>query len=116
MSAARVVLSTVGDAGDAERIAAALVERRLAACVNLVPGVRSIYRWKGGVERDDEQLLVIKTTGEQLEALRAAIVELHPYEVPEVVALEVVGGHAPYLDWVAESCAPAAGPDGRPGS
>ncbi len=71
-----------------------------------MPGVRSIYRWKDGVERDEERLLVIKTTGARLEALRAAIVELHPYDVPEVVALDVVGGHAPYLDWVAESCGP----------
>jgi periplasmic divalent cation tolerance protein len=101
-----VVLSTVGSAEDGERIASALVERGLAACVNLVPGVVSIYRWQGGVERDEERLMVIKTTAERLEALGAAIVELHPYEVPEVVALEVAGGHTPYLDWVAESCRP----------
>ena len=106
MSAARVVLCTVGDPDAAEGIATALVERRLAACVNVVPGVRSIYRWKGRIEKDEERLLVIKTTGERLEELRAAIVERHPYEVPEVVALEVTGGHAPYLDWVVESCAP----------
>lgn len=109
MSEARVVLCTVGGGADAaEALATAVVERRLAACVNVVPGVRSIYRWKGGVEKDEERLLVIKTTDDRLEELRAAIVELHSYEVPEVVALRVVGGHAPYLDWVVESCAPAA--------
>ena len=94
---------------DAERIATALVERRLAACVNAVSGVRSTYRWKGRVERDEERLLVIKTTDSRLEPLRAAIVELHSYEVPEVVALEVVSGHRPYLDWVTESCAETVG-------
>jgi periplasmic divalent cation tolerance protein len=108
VSPTRVVLCTVGSAEDAERIATALVERRLAACVNLVPGVLSIYRWKGSVERDEERLLLIKTSAARLEALRAAIVELHPYELPEVVALDVAGGHAPYFEWVAESCTPDA--------
>jgi len=98
-----VALSTVGTAEDAERIARALVERRLAACVNVVPGVVSIYRWKGAVEKDEERLLVIKTRAERLEALREALVELHPYEVPELVALRVEAGHAPYLAWLDES-------------
>jgi periplasmic divalent cation tolerance protein len=98
-----VALSTVGTAEDAERIARALVERRLAACVNVVPGVVSVYRWKGAVERDEERLLVIKTRAERLEALRQALVELHPYEVPELVALPVEAGHAPYLAWLDES-------------
>jgi periplasmic divalent cation tolerance protein len=98
-----VALSTVGTAEDAERIARALVERRLAACVNVVPGVVSFYRWKGAVEKDEERLLVIKTRAERLEALREALVELHPYEVPELVALPVEAGHAPYLAWLDES-------------
>jgi periplasmic divalent cation tolerance protein len=98
-----VALSTVGTAEDAERIARALVERRLAACVNVVPGVVSVYRWKGAVEKDEERLLVIKTRAERLEALREALVELHPYEVPELVALPVEAGHAPYLAWLDES-------------
>jgi len=101
-----VVLCTAGSAADAERIASALVERRLAACVNVVPGVVSIYRWKGGVERDEERLLLIKTTAARVEALRAAIAELHAYEVPEVLVLDVTGGHAPYLAWLEESCRP----------
>jgi periplasmic divalent cation tolerance protein len=98
-----VALSTVGTAEDAERIARALVERRLAACVNVVPGVVSVYRWKGAVCRDEERLLVIKTRTGRLEALRRALVEIHPYEVPELVALPVEAGHAPYLDWLDES-------------
>ena len=98
-----VAFSTVGKAEDAERIARVLVERRLAACVNVVPGVVSVYRWKGEVCRDEELLLVIKTRAERLEALREALVALHPYEVPELVALPIEAGHAPYLDWLDES-------------
>ncbi len=103
MSGRVVALSTVGTAEDAERIARALVERRLAACVNVVPGVVSVYRWKGAVERDEERLLVIKTRAERLEELRRALVELHPYEVPELLALPVEAGHGPYLAWLDES-------------
>jgi periplasmic divalent cation tolerance protein len=98
-----VAFSTVAKAEDAERIASELVERRLAACVNIVPGLVSVYRWKGAVERDTEVLLVMKTRGERLEALRQALVDLHPYEVPELVALPIVGGHPPYLAWLDES-------------
>jgi periplasmic divalent cation tolerance protein len=97
-----VVLTTVGTAEDAERIARALVERRLAACVNVVSGVVSVYRWKGEVCRDEERLLVVKTRRERLEALREALVGMHPYEVPELVALPVEAGHAPYLAWLDE--------------
>jgi len=98
-----VAFSTVGSAQDAERIAHALVERRLAACVSVVPGVVSHYRWQGAVERAEERLLVIKTRGDRLEALRAALVALHPYELPELVALPIAGGHPPYLAWIDES-------------
>jgi periplasmic divalent cation tolerance protein len=104
MSERLLALSTVATAGDAERIARAVVERRLAACVNVLPEVVSIYRWKGSVEREEERLLVMKTTSERFEALRRAIVELHPYEVPEVIALPVAAGHEPYLAWLDESC------------
>ncbi len=103
MSGRVLVLSTVARAEDAERIARELVERRLAACVNVVPGVTSIYRWKGGVERDEERLLLIKTRTERLAALRETLVALHPYEVPEAIALPIEGGHQPYLDWLDES-------------
>jgi periplasmic divalent cation tolerance protein len=98
-----VALSTVGTAEDAERIARALVEHRLAACVNVVPGLVSVYRWKGAVEREEERLLVIKTRAERLEDLRRALVKLHPYEVPELVALPIEDGHPPYLSWLDES-------------
>ncbi len=97
-----VVLTTLPDAEAGERIGRALVEERLAACANVVPGVVSIYRWKGRLERSGEALVVLKTTRDRLEALQARVVELHPYDVPEVIALPVTGGHDPYLAWVCE--------------
>lgn len=103
--AALLVLTTCGSAADAEQIASALVERRLAACVNALGGVTSTYRWQGRVVREQEHLLVIKTTGERYEDVEAAIRELSGYELPEVVAVRVDGGLAPYLDWLAESVA-----------
>lgn len=98
-----VALSTASSVEDAEFIARELVERRLAACVNIVPGVSSIYRWRGEVERSEEVQLVIKTSAERFEALREAVLKLHTYELPELVALEVKAGHAPYLAWLEES-------------
>lgn len=95
-----VVLSTVASAEDAERIAGELVVRRLAACVNVVPSVVSVYRWKGELQRDAERLLVIKTRRERFDALRAALIELHPYELPELLALPVAAGHPAYLEWL----------------
>jgi periplasmic divalent cation tolerance protein len=100
MSAHAVVLSTAGTEGDASRIARALVERRLAACVNVVPGVSSTYRWQGAVRSDSEWLLVVKTRRDRFEQVRAAIRELHAYEVPEIVMLDVAGGDAAYLAWI----------------
>lgn len=98
-----VALTTVRTAEDAERIARELVERRLAACVNVVDGVTSFYTWKGRVEQDQERLLVIKTRRERFEELRAALLELHPYELPELIALAIEDGHGPYLEWLAEN-------------
>lgn len=111
-----VALTTAGSDEDAERLARALVERRLAACVNVVPRVVSHYRWQGELQRDEERLLVIKTRGERLPALRAALGELHPYALPELVALAIGAGHAPYLAWLDESVArgPRAPARGRP--
>ena len=106
MSERIVVLSTVERAEDAERIGRELVERGLAACVNVVPGLVSIYRWKGEVQRAEERLLLIKTRAERFEALRDALVALHPYEVPEVLALPIAEGHAPYLAWLDENTRP----------
>jgi periplasmic divalent cation tolerance protein len=96
----RVVLTTVPDAAAGERLARALVEERLAACVNLVPGVRSIYRWQGAVEDAAELLLVAKTRADRCRALAARIQALHPYELPEVLELAASGGSPAYLDWV----------------
>jgi periplasmic divalent cation tolerance protein len=98
-----VALCMASSVEDAEFIARELVERHLAACVNIVPGVTSIYRWRGEVERNEEVQLVIKTSAERFEALREAIVKLHTYELPELIALEVKAGHAPYLAWLEES-------------
>ena len=100
MSTARVVLSTCPDAGTAEAVARALIDERLAACVNLVPGVRSIYRWQDEVEQADEILMVIKTTAGKVDALTARVAQLHPYEVPEVIALEAEGVSDAYLAWL----------------
>ena len=84
-------------------LAGELVKSRLAACVNIIPGVRSIYAWKGEVCDDAEVLLVIKSRADAFEALRARVVDLHPYDVPEVIALPIVAGHQPYLDWLEDS-------------
>ena len=108
-----VVLCTVASAEQAERIASAAVERRLAACANLVP-VTSVYRWKGELERSAEVLLVLKTTREGFEPLREAILALHTYEVPELIALPIEAGHAPYLAWIDENVAPLKPAPGRP--
>lgn len=92
---------TCPDAESARAIALALVEERLAACVNQLPGVRSTYRWQGSVEQADEVLLLIKTTADRLDALTARLRRLHPYELPELIAVEVRAGLPAYLDWVA---------------
>jgi periplasmic divalent cation tolerance protein len=101
----RLVLTTAGSDAQARDLARELVERRLAACVNVVGPICSYYRWKGEVTRDEERLLVIKTTARRLDALSAAIRELHTYEVPEVVALPIEGGDSRYLQWLAECVA-----------
>ena len=87
----------------AERIASALVSSRKAACVNIVPGVVSVYTWKGKVEKDSELLLMIKTRQEHVAALTDLVKSLHPYEVPEVIALPIEGGSPGYLRWVQET-------------
>jgi periplasmic divalent cation tolerance protein len=94
------VLSTAPSAEIADRIATTLIEERLAACVNVLDGLTSVYRWEGQVEREAEVLMLLKTTTEALERLQLRLVELHPYAVPEVLALEVSNGHLPYLEWV----------------
>ena len=91
---------TCPDADSAQKLAETLVGERLAACVNRLPGVLSTYRWQGEVHTDGEELLLIKTTAARFEVLKARLLELHPYELPELVALPVEHGHAAYLDWV----------------
>jgi periplasmic divalent cation tolerance protein len=94
------VLCTCANEDDAMRIADTIVQERLAACVNILPGVRSIYRWEGHVESEQEILLIVKTTQESFPALRDRIVALHSYETPEVIALPVVDGFEKYLTWL----------------
>jgi periplasmic divalent cation tolerance protein len=98
--------STCPDAACADRIARILVTERLAACVNRLPGVQSTYRWQGAIEQADEVLLLIKTTADRLDAMTARLRELHPYELPELLAVEVSAGLPAYLDWVAAETAP----------
>jgi periplasmic divalent cation tolerance protein len=100
MTDKRIVLSTAGSEQEAHKIAHILVKRRLAACVNIVPRVQSIYRWKGEIESAQEWLLLIKTRADKFPAVRDAIGELHSYEVPECVVLEIEDGSLPYLQWL----------------
>jgi periplasmic divalent cation tolerance protein len=95
-----VVLSTCESEQQAAAIARHLIEHHLAACVNILPGARSIYRWKGAIEDAGEWMLVIKTRRDRFAALRAAVAKLHSYEVPEVIALPVVDGSESYLGWL----------------
>ncbi|HLI64254.1 MAG TPA: divalent-cation tolerance protein CutA [Terriglobales bacterium] len=101
MTNARIVLTTVGLNETAEELARQLVERRLAACVNIVGPIRSIYRWEGEIHKEQEYLLVIKTTTEHSAAMPRLFKELHPYELPECVQLPVEGGSEAYLGWLA---------------
>lgn len=95
-----VVFSTASSAEEAEKIARGLVDGRLAACVNVVPGLRSYYRWRGKIEDSAEFLLVIKSTREHFEALRTLLEKLHSYEIPEVIAMPVLDGTQNYLNWM----------------
>jgi periplasmic divalent cation tolerance protein len=94
-----IVFSTCDSTELAERIARKLVEDRLAACVNIVPGLRSFYRWKGAVEEAAEWLLIVKSSRSLFEALRAELEKIHSYEVPELVAIPIVDGSSNYLNW-----------------
>jgi periplasmic divalent cation tolerance protein len=98
--AALLVITNLGDIDSARRLARALVEQRLAACVNLLPGVQSVYRWQGNIEEEGEVTLLIKTTEARYAELEAAIRALHPYELPELIALPVAAGLPAYLHWI----------------
>ncbi len=96
----QIVLTTCPDAASAERIARTLVEEGLAACVNILPPMRSIYRWKGKIEDASEQLLVIKSAAARFPAIRDRLRSLHPYELPEIIAVPIVDGLPAYLAWL----------------
>ena len=96
----RIALTTIGSETDALPLAKALVDERLAACVNLLPGMTSVYRWRDAVETTDEVQLIIKTTAARLPALAARLAELHPYELPELLAVQAAAGLPAYLAWV----------------
>ena len=98
-----LLLSTFPDIGAARTAVRTLVEERLVACGNIMPGVESIYRWQGAVETSMEVMVIFKTTADSAEAAQARLRELHPYEVPEILRLPVDGGWPPYLDWVMDS-------------
>jgi len=100
MTSAIVVLTTCSDAGEADRIARSLIENRLAACVQVLPQIRSIYRWKDAIESAEEHLLLIKSTSAKFSAIRASIESLHSYEVPEIVALPIEEGSTKYMNWL----------------
>lgn len=105
MTDKRVVLTTAGSEDEARKIARHLVESQLAACVNIVPQVESVYRWQGKIESAREWLLIIKTSAELFPAVREAICELHSYEVPECIALSIEDGSSEYLEWLGDSLA-----------
>lgn len=112
MSEYCVVLCTVPSSDLAEMIARGLLEERLAACVGVLPTVRSFYTWKGELCREDEVLLLVKTTRAAYAALERSLRNRHPYEVPEIVMLPIEAGWPPYLDWIRESVSPAGEGEG----
>jgi periplasmic divalent cation tolerance protein len=103
MTDKRIVLATAGSEAEARKIAQHLVENRLAACVNIIPNVESIYRWQDKVESSREWLLVVKSTAEKFTAVRDAIRELHSYELPECIAISIDEGSPQYLQWLGDS-------------
>src|SRR4029077_2566636 len=103
MTDKRIVLCTFGSEAEAAKIGRYLVEHQLAACVNILPRIESIYRWQGKVESSAEWLLLIKTTAEKFPEVRAAISELHSYDLPECVAIAIEDGSAEYLAWIGDS-------------
>ena len=103
MTGKRIVLTTAGSEEEARNIALALVDRRLAACVNIVAQVESVYRWQGNVESSREWLLIIKTTADRFPSVRDAIQEMHSYELPECISLNIEDGSAGYLEWLGNS-------------
>lgn len=115
-AAARIVFVMAGSEAEASTIARTLVEERLAACVNLIAPIRSIYRWRGAIEESRECLLLIKTRTRHYAKLERRIKQMHSYEVPEIVAVPLVQGSRDYLKWIADSTEPPAAPRSKPQS
>lgn len=103
MSNKILVFCTISSSDAADSFARTLVNEELVACVNIVPAITSVYRWQGAIESAEEILLIMKTRDSLFEALRNRIVELHPYEVPEVIAIPIAAGHPPYMEWIGAS-------------
>lgn len=101
-----ILFSTIDDRRKAEQIASQLVQEKLAACVSIIPDVVSVYKWEGKVQHEGECLLVLKTRQERLDPLISRLAEIHPYQVPEIVAFPVIRGYLPYLEWVMEETSP----------
>ncbi len=101
-------LVTIDDLKTASEIAGILVEKRLAACVNIVPEIQSIYRWKGEICNDTERLMIIKTQKHLFDRLEAVIKETHPYEIPEIISFDIQQGYSKYLRWIDDSTDPSA--------
>lgn len=106
MEAVVLILCTVPDRETGEKIAAALTLRRLAACVNIIPGLTSVFRWQAEIQRDSEVLLMVKSTADRFSELEHLIRELHPYQLPEIIALPVSGGSEEYISWVVSETRP----------
>jgi periplasmic divalent cation tolerance protein len=102
-STARIVMTTVASAEEAARLGRTFVEERLAACATILPAIHSIYKWRGKIESSDETLLLLKTATDQLPALESRLQELHSYETPEFLVIEIEAGSQSYLKWLAES-------------
>jgi len=98
-----IILNTCPDKESAERIAKTLVEKRLAACVNIIPGLTSVYHWQDQIESSEECLLVIKSIQNAYKAVEQAILDIHPYELPEVIAVPLSTGFAPYIAWISSN-------------
>ncbi len=112
--AARIVLTTAANPDEAALLAGTLVEERLAACATLIPGVQSIYHWEGQIETSAETLLLLKTAAEQLPALEARLHELHSYQIPEFLVLDVATGSRGYLEWLQANLRKPTNPPGAP--
>lgn len=106
MSEHHVILCTCPDDATARELAGRVVEEKLAACVNIVPGLTSVYEWQGRVETDPETLLIIKTAGDRVDALTERLASIHPYDVPEVIALPIEAGLPAYLKWLKDETRP----------